>query len=77
MWWWPTDNWIVDLKNGEGKVEQGKAKKANCTITISDEDFVALADGKLNPQQVRTVFVLRCPTSPPSRIVELDSHDNC
>ena len=51
------DNWIVDLKNGEGKVEQGKAKKANCTITISDEDFVALADGKLNPQQVCTLSI--------------------
>ena len=45
------NNWIVDLKNGEGKVEQGKAKKANVTITISDADFVALSEGKLNPQQ--------------------------
>ena len=44
-------NWVVDLKNGDGKVEQGKVKKANCTITISDADFVALSEGKLNPQQ--------------------------
>jgi hypothetical protein len=49
------DDWIVDLKNGDGKVEQGIAKTPNCTITISDDDFVALSEGKLNPQQVRLV----------------------
>lgn len=41
----------MDLKSG--KVYEGQPKegcKPNTTLTISDEDFVQLAVGKLNPQ---------------------------
>lgn len=40
----------MDLKNG--KVYEGAPKdsKPNTTLTLSDEDFVDLAQGKLNPQ---------------------------
>lgn len=40
----------MDLKTGtvyEGSPKEGKP---NTTLTISDEDFVELAQGKLNPQ---------------------------
>ena len=44
----------VDLKNPPGSVYRGdpKGQKASCTMTLSDEDFGALAMGQLNPQQV-------------------------
>lgn len=39
----------MDLKNA--KVYEGTPEgKPNTTMTISDEDFVLLAEGKLNPQ---------------------------
>eukprot|EP00451_Oxyrrhis_marina_P015196 CAMPEP_0204311276 /NCGR_PEP_ID=MMETSP0469-20131031/2237_1 /ASSEMBLY_ACC=CAM_ASM_000384 /TAXON_ID=2969 /ORGANISM="Oxyrrhis marina" /LENGTH=110 /DNA_ID=CAMNT_0051291201 /DNA_START=94 /DNA_END=426 /DNA_ORIENTATION=+ len=43
-------NWVLDLKNGSGSLKEGEGK-ADATITISDEDFVAMADGKLNGMQ--------------------------
>ncbi|XP_071487807.1 peroxisomal multifunctional enzyme type 2-like [Diadema antillarum] len=44
--------WTVDLKQG-GAVYTGEPKsgKANVTVTISDDDFVALASGTLSPQK--------------------------
>lgn len=46
----------VDLKNGTGKVYQGPAKgSADVTITLSDDDFIGVVLGKLDPQKV--IFV--------------------
>uniref|UniRef100_A0A8C4S4A0 Sterol carrier protein 2 n=1 Tax=Erpetoichthys calabaricus TaxID=27687 RepID=A0A8C4S4A0_ERPCA len=42
--------WIVDVKNGKGSVDTDEAKKADCTITMSDADLLALMTGKMNPQ---------------------------
>ncbi|XP_035642152.1 sterol carrier protein 2-like isoform X1 [Oncorhynchus keta] len=42
--------WIVDVKNGKGCVHNDTAKKADCTISMSDADLLALMTGKMNPQ---------------------------
>jgi 3-hydroxyacyl-CoA dehydrogenase/3a,7a,12a-trihydroxy-5b-cholest-24-enoyl-CoA hydratase len=47
------------LKNAAGDVYEGEPKngvKATTTMTLNDEDFVKMASGKLNGQQVR-IFV--------------------
>ncbi|XP_022909300.1 peroxisomal multifunctional enzyme type 2 [Onthophagus taurus] len=43
--------WIMDLKNA--KVYEGPAQpgvQVQTTVQVSDEDFVEMASGKLNPQ---------------------------
>merc|ERR1712187_228170 len=40
----------LDLKNGSGAVKWGE-DKADVTITMSDADFVAMAEGKLDGMQ--------------------------
>lgn len=42
--------WFVDVKNGKGCVHNDTAKKADCTISMSDVDLLALMTGKMNPQ---------------------------
>ncbi|XP_046905895.1 sterol carrier protein 2b [Hypomesus transpacificus] len=42
--------WFVDVKNGKGCVHNDTAKKADCTISMSDADLLALMTGKMNPQ---------------------------
>eukprot|EP00455_Lapot_gusevi_P037804 TRINITY_DN423_c0_g1_i1.p1 TRINITY_DN423_c0_g1~~TRINITY_DN423_c0_g1_i1.p1 ORF type:complete len:752 (-),score=268.99 TRINITY_DN423_c0_g1_i1:137-2392(-) len=43
--------WVVDLKNGQGSVQQGKSsQKPDCTLTIGEADLVEMLAGKLNPQ---------------------------
>ncbi|CAN9503116.1 unnamed protein product [Ophioblennius macclurei] len=42
--------WIVDVKNGKGSVSNDPGKKADCTISMSDQDLPELMNGKLNPQ---------------------------
>ncbi|KAM9796103.1 sterol carrier protein 2b isoform X2 [Syngnathus typhle] len=42
--------WFVDVKNGSGRVHNDTAKKADCTIAMSDSDLLALMTGKINPQ---------------------------
>lgn len=44
----------VDLKTPPGRLYRGEPQgvKAGCTMTIDDDNFVALANGDLNPQQV-------------------------
>jgi F420-dependent oxidoreductase-like protein len=41
--------WVVDLKNGAGDVRAGQHADADCIISMSREDFLALATGKINP----------------------------
>lgn len=48
---------MVDLKKNQlSKHPENEVVKADCNITISDEDFVNLSSGKANPQQV--IFIL-------------------
>ncbi|WVN90918.1 uncharacterized protein L203_106163 [Cryptococcus depauperatus CBS 7841] len=42
--------WVIDLKN-EANVTKGAAKKPDVTITLSDDTFLGLADGKVNAQK--------------------------
>eukprot|EP01100_Stratorugosa_tubuloviscum_P006376 TRINITY_DN275_c0_g3_i1.p1 TRINITY_DN275_c0_g3~~TRINITY_DN275_c0_g3_i1.p1 ORF type:complete len:120 (-),score=64.60 TRINITY_DN275_c0_g3_i1:144-503(-) len=46
-----TASWTMDLKNGNGEIKQGTAEKADCTLTLSEADFIAIVEGRLNPQQ--------------------------
>jgi len=40
--------WLIDLKSGKGSVEVNSASKAECTLTMSDNDLFDLMNGKLN-----------------------------
>ncbi|MDO8462589.1 MAG: SCP2 sterol-binding domain-containing protein [Deltaproteobacteria bacterium] len=42
--------WTIDLTTPGGNVSTGSSGKANCTVTMSDENFISLVTGKLNPQ---------------------------
>ncbi|GAA6222502.1 non-specific lipid-transfer protein [Lates japonicus] len=42
--------WIVDVKSGKGSVTNDPDKKADCTLSMCDEDLLDLMTGKLNPQ---------------------------
>ncbi|KAG0224611.1 SCP2 sterol-binding domain-containing protein [Mortierella sp. GBAus27b] len=44
--------WTLDLKNGAGAVGTGVVGKGDITIDISDDDFIALSEGKANGQKL-------------------------
>ncbi|MEZ4719108.1 MAG: LLM class F420-dependent oxidoreductase [Caldilineaceae bacterium] len=44
----PGGDWVVDLKQGAGDVRTGTTDNPDVTITMDDDDFLALASGKLN-----------------------------
>lgn len=43
---------VADLKNGKIITSNSDNIKADCMITIKDDDFVGLASGTAKPQQV-------------------------
>ncbi|EKD04761.1 hypothetical protein A1Q2_00991 [Trichosporon asahii var. asahii CBS 8904] len=42
--------WVIDLKK-EGTVSKGAGKKPDVNISMTDDTFQGLADGKVNPQK--------------------------
>lgn len=43
-------SWSVDCTQPGGKVAAGPAAGAKCTVAATDQDFLAIVNGKLNPQ---------------------------
>ena len=48
----PDSAWILDLKNGGGAVKAGTVDKADCTLTLSDSDWLDMTNGKADPQKL-------------------------
>lgn len=40
--------WAVEVKNGRCHFQKAKIEKPDVTLTVSDKDWVALANGRLN-----------------------------
>merc|ERR1711972_926332 len=45
------DKLCIDLKNGNGSTTRGEGEKPDVTTTLKDEDFAAMAEGKLDGMQ--------------------------
>jgi len=43
-------SWSVDCTAPGGRIAEGSASNARCTVTATDGDFLAIVNGKLNPQ---------------------------
>jgi hypothetical protein len=43
-------SWAVDCTAPGGRIEAGTAAAAKCTVAATDQDFLAIVNGKLNPQ---------------------------
>ncbi|MBL8954755.1 MAG: SDR family NAD(P)-dependent oxidoreductase [Myxococcaceae bacterium] len=46
----PDSAWVIDTK--EGKVSQGTAAKADCTLELTDADWLDMTSGKADPQKL-------------------------
>lgn len=46
-----TESWNIDLKN-KGEVSKGLGEKPTVTLSLSDDDFGKLVDGKANAQRL-------------------------
>ncbi|MBL8923346.1 MAG: SDR family NAD(P)-dependent oxidoreductase [Myxococcaceae bacterium] len=48
----PDSSWVVDLKNGAGAVKAGTVEKADCTLALSDADWLDMVNGKADPMKL-------------------------
>ena len=48
----PDSAWTLDLKNGKGSVAAGAVDKPDCTLTLTDQDFMDMTSGKADPQKL-------------------------
>ncbi len=56
----PDSAWLVDLKNGKGAVtEVGADATAECTLEISESDFIDMTTGKSDPMKLFTTGKLK------------------
>ena len=50
----PDSAYTIDLKTGKGAVHEGIIGAPDCTLELSDADFMAMTSGKADPQQLFT-----------------------
>jgi (3R)-3-hydroxyacyl-CoA dehydrogenase / 3a,7a,12a-trihydroxy-5b-cholest-24-enoyl-CoA hydratase / enoyl-CoA hydratase 2 len=48
----PDTVWTLDLKNGKGSVAAGETAKPDCTLELSNADFMDMTSGKADPQKL-------------------------
>ncbi len=48
----PDSAWTIDLKSGKGAVVEGLQGAPDCTLELSNDDFMAMTSGKADPQQL-------------------------
>lgn len=48
----PDSSYVFDLKSNPGKVHAGEVEGANCTLELSDSDFILMTTGKADPQKL-------------------------
>ncbi len=48
----PESVWTVDLKEGDGKVQEGESAKPDCTLEMTDADFMDMCTGKADAQKL-------------------------
>ncbi len=48
----PDSQWTVDLKTGPGSVTEGAGAAAQCTLEMSDQDFMDMATGKADAMKL-------------------------
>jgi 3-hydroxyacyl-CoA dehydrogenase/3a,7a,12a-trihydroxy-5b-cholest-24-enoyl-CoA hydratase len=48
----PDSAWVLDLKNGAGSVKAGTVDKADCTLELSDSDWLDMVSGKADPMKL-------------------------
>ena len=58
LWKIGEHRWMLDLKNGAGSVKQGEAT-ADCTLELTEEDFLALTQGKADAMKLFTTGKLK------------------
>lgn len=52
-------NWTLDIKNGKCEFKKGKSSNPSVTISISDQDWIAIRNGTLNSQMAFMMGKLR------------------
>jgi NAD(P)-dependent dehydrogenase (short-subunit alcohol dehydrogenase family)/acyl dehydratase/putative sterol carrier protein len=55
----PDAAWTLDLKNGKGAVVEGAPPTADCTLEISEADFLDMTSGKSDPMKLFTTGKLK------------------
>jgi 3-hydroxyacyl-CoA dehydrogenase/3a,7a,12a-trihydroxy-5b-cholest-24-enoyl-CoA hydratase len=45
-------SWTLNLRDGDGSVEQGEAAKPDTTLAIAESDFIDMTSGKADPQKL-------------------------
>ncbi len=48
----PESSWTIDLSTPPGRVSEGTAGTAACTLELSDADFMAMATGQADPMKL-------------------------